>query len=384
MSQPDLNPGLEDVAVAETRLSSIDGERGSLTIGGYSVDELAPHVSYEESVFLLFNDRLPTETELRDFRDDLAGHRSIGDEVTALLRRAAGQNTPPMDALRMGLAAASLGADTSGPEEEARRTIAAAPTIVATYWRFRAGRAPAPPRKDLGHAANYLYMLSGEEPDAASVRGLETYLNTVVDHGLNASAFTARVVVSTESDLVSAATAAVGTLKGPLHGGAPGPVLDMLREVHEHGDPEARVRRTLTAGERLMGFGHRVYRARDPRAEVLSDAAKQFYQGAEEKSFFETARQFEEVAVDILAEHKPNRRLKTNVEFYTAVLLHGIGVPQALFTPTFAVGRVGGWMAHALEQKNDNRLVRPVSRYSGEEGRTWTPLRERADKILSK
>ncbi|PSQ24811.1 citrate synthase/methylcitrate synthase [Halobacteriales archaeon QS_9_67_15] len=372
-----LNRGLEGIRVAETRLSDIDGEAGELTIGGYSVDELARNATYEESVFLLFHDRLPSPDELDEFRADLAGQRTIGDEVRAVLRRAADEDKPAMDALRMGAAAANLGAGAEDPEADARRVIAVFPTIVATYWRYREGEAPVEPREDLRHAANYLYMLTGEEPDDPAVRGLETYLNTVVDHGLNASTFTARTVVSTESDVVSAATAAVGALKGPLHGGAPGPVLDMLRTVHERGDPEAFVREKLDAGERLMGFGHRVYRVRDPRAAVLSAAASEFYEDAGDTEFFESVKAFEDVAVDLLAEHKPDRRLDTNVEFYTAALLDGVGIPKELFTACFAVSRVGGWTAHALEQLGDNRLIRPLSTYVGDHDRSWTPVVER-------
>ena len=372
-----LNRGLEGIRVAETRLSDIDGEAGELTIGGYSVDELARNATYEESVFLLFHDRLPSPDELDEFRADLAGQRTIGDEVRAVLRRAADEDKPAMDALRMGAAAANLGAGAEDPEADARRMIAVFPTIVATYWRYREGEEPVEPREDLRHAANYLYMLTGEEPDDPAVRGLETYLNTVVDHGLNASTFTARTVVSTESDVVSAATAAVGALKGPLHGGAPGPVLDMLRTVHERSDPEAFVREKLDAGERLMGFGHRVYRVRDPRAAVLSAAASEFYEDAGDTEFFESVKAFEDVAVDLLAEHKPDRRLDTNVEFYTAALLDGVGIPKELFTACFAVSRVGGWTAHALEQLGDNRLIRPLSTYAGDHDRSWTPVDER-------
>ena len=373
----DLNRGLEGIPVAETRLSHIDGENGELVVGGFPIDELAPNATYEESFYLLLNGRLPDGGELDDFRSDLAARREIGDEVRSVLRRAAEEEKPAMDALRMGAAAANLGAGPENPAEDARRVVAAFPTVVAAYWRYRQGETPVAPRDDLRHAANYLYMLTGEEPTDAEVRGLETYLNAVVDHGLNASTFSARVVVSTESDVVSAATAAVGTLKGPLHGGAPGPVLDMLLEVRETGDPEGYVRETLDAGERLMGFGHRVYRVRDPRAAVLEAAAERFYRSGGDAEFFESVRSFEEVAVDLLAEHKPDRRLETNVEFYTAVLLDGVGVPKELFTTTFAVSRVGGWTAHALEQLDDNRLIRPVSRYVGEAGRTWTPVTER-------
>lgn len=373
----DLNQGLEGITVAETRLSDIDGEAGELVIGGYPVDELATNATYEESVYLLFHGRLPTADELDAFRADLADRRDVGAEVHAVLERAAREEKPPMDALRMGAAAATLGTDDGDPETDARRAIAVFPTVVAAYWRYRQGEDPLDPRADLGHAANYLYMLTGERPDEAAVRGLETYLSAVVDHGLNASTFTARTVVSTESDVISAATAAVGTLKGPLHGGAPGPVLEMLREVHETGDPEGYVRETLDAGERLMGFGHRVYRVRDPRAAVLSAAASEFYEDAGDTEFFESVKAFEDVAVDLLAEHKPDRRLDTNVEFYTAALLDGVGIPKELFTACFAVSRVGGWTAHALEQLDDNRLVRPRSRYVGPSPRTWTPVEER-------
>jgi citrate synthase len=373
----DLHPGLEDVLVAETRLSKIDGDAGELVIGGFPVEELAPNATYEECLFLLLNDRLPTEEELAEFRADLASRRDVGEEVHGVLRRAAAEEKSAMDALRMGAAAANLGADGTDAESDARRVVAAFPTIVAAYWRYRRGAEPVSPRDDLRHAANYLYMLSGEEPDEAAARGLETYLNTVVDHGLNASTFTARVVVSTESDLVSAATGAVGALKGPLHGGAPGPVLDMLEEVHESGDPESYVRETLEAGERLMGFGHRVYDVRDPRAEVLSSAAERFYEESGDEEFFETVTAFEDVAVDVLAEARPDVDLDTNVEFYTAALLRGVGVPRDLFSATFGVARSGGWMAHCLEQRDDNRLVRPRARYVGATDRTWTPADER-------
>ena len=372
-----LNTGLEDIAVAETRLSRIDGETGELVIRGFSINELATDATYEETVFLLLNGRLPTGDDLAKFRAELSTHREISDEVRAVLQRAAREEKSAMDALRMGIAAANLGEEEQDAESDIRRVIAVVPTITTTYWRYRQGKEPLDPREDLRHAANYLYMLTGEEPTEAKARGLETYLNTVADHGLNASTFSARVVVSTESDLVSAATAAVGALKGPLHGGAPGPVLEMLQDVYETGDPEGYVHETLHAGERLMGFGHRVYRVRDPRATVLESAAERFYEASGDADFFETAQEFEGIAIDLLTEHMPDRRLETNVEFYTAILLDGVGIPKELFTTTFAVSRVGGWTAHCLEQLENNRIVRPRSAYIGEAGRRWTPLDER-------
>jgi citrate synthase len=372
----EFRPGLEGVVVAETRLSYINGETGTLRVGGFPIAELAQDATYEMSVYLLLYGHPPTATELADFRERLAGERRLPEEVHDLLRAAAAAALPAMDAIRMGAAAANLGRDTEDDHAEARRIIACFPTIVAAYWRYRQGEDPVAPREDLGHTANYLYMLTGSEPTETAVQGLETYLNTVIDHGLNASTFSARVAVSTESDLVSAATAAVSTLKGPLHGGAPGPVLEMIRDVHASGDPEGYVREVLDAGQRLMGFGHRVYRVRDPRAAVLEAAAEQFFETGGDADLFRTARRLEAVATELLAEHKPDHRVETNVEFYTALLLNGVGIPEELFTATFAVARVGGWMAHALEQRADNRLIRPTSRYVGEERRTWPALTE--------
>ncbi|MFB6138327.1 MAG: citrate synthase [Halobacteriaceae archaeon] len=383
MSEEQVRPGLENVVAAETRLSKIDGDSGELVIGGFPVEELAANASFEETVSLLWTDELPRGPELEAFGRRLAERRPISPATRESLREAAEAGLPAMDALRIGAASASLapGADVGGDGgddvDQAPLIVAQLPTVVATYWRFRQGEEPVAPRADLSHAANYLYMLTGEEPSAAQVAGLETYLNTVVDHGLNASTFTARTIASTESDVVSAVTGAIGALKGPLHGGAPGPVLEMLQEIDEAGDPEGYLREKLEAGERLMGFGHRVYDTRDPRAAVLSDAAEQFYRDGEGGRFFELAREIEDVAVDLLAEYKPGRDLATNVEFYTAVLLHGVGIPRELFSATFAVSRVGGWTAHYKEQQEDNRLIRPRASYVGETDREWVPVEQR-------
>jgi citrate synthase len=372
-----MSKGLEDVQVAETRLSFIDGEAGELVIGGYPLSEIAGNATYEETLYLLYNDRLPTESELDSFQSKLASYRELPDATLDVVRAAGEHGAPAMDALRMGAASVSLGRDGDDPEEDALRLVAALPTITAAYWRVRNGEEPVSPDPDLRHAANYLYMLNGERPTEAEARGVETYLNTVIDHGLNASTFTGRVIVSTESDLVSAVSGSIGALKGPLHGGAPGPVLEMLQDVHESDDAESYVRDVLEAGERLMGFGHRVYEVRDPRAEVLSNAAESFYAEGGNSDFFDSAKQAERVAVDLLEEYKPGRKLETNVEFYTAVLLNGVGIPRELFTVTFAVSRVGGWTAHCREQLEDNRLIRPRAKYVGDRDREWTPVDER-------
>jgi citrate synthase len=267
-----------------------------------------------------------------------------------------------MDALRM--AAGSLVA--ASDAEAAEVLLGSVPTIVAAYWRLSFSREPIAPRQNLGIAANYLYMLTGAEPHPEHVRGLETYLNTVIDHGLNASTFTARVIASTGSDLVSAIVGAIGALKGPLHGGAPGPALDMVFAIGEASRAEAALREKIEAGERLMGFGHRVYKVRDPRADVLEEAARRLFTRAGDMHLYELATAVETTALRLLEEYKPGRRLQTNVEFYTALLLHGLGLEVPLFTPTFAIGRVAGWIAHCFEPRAVGKLIRPESVYVGE------------------
>ena len=265
--------------------------------------------------------------------------------------------------------------------DEAIGIVARLPTIVAAYWRLRIGEEPIQPRADLGHAANFLYMLSGTEPALERVRALETYLNTVIDHGLNASTFTARIITSTGSDLVSAVVGALGALKGPLHGGAPGPALDMVLEIGDASRAEAVLRRKIEAGEKLMGFGHRVYKVRDPRADVLARAAERMFTRTGEMSLYTLARSVESEALRLHEEYKPGRRLQTNVEFYTALLLHGLGFEAELFTPAFAIGRVSGWIAHAFEQRRANRIIRPQSEYVGARDRTWVPAAERRERV---
>ncbi len=359
--------GLDCVAATPTRLSEVDGEAGRLTLAGYAAEDLAPRASFEEVAYLFLNGRLPGDRERDTFSSDLAARRALPQPAIELLREAAAAKTPPMDALRMASATLSLGRS-EDPREDALTAIAAFPVIVGTYWRLRNGEAPVAVRADLSHAAHYLHQLFGAEPAPERTRALETYLNTVCDHGLNASTFTARVIVSTHSDVISAITGAVGALKGPLHGGAPGPALEMIFEIDSPERAEAVIAAKLDRGERLMGFGHRIYRVRDPRADILAEVAAQFYSTAGDRRLYDTARSVESTALRLLRERKPSRRLDTNVEFYTALLLHGIGMPVDLFTPTFAVGRVVGWSAHCLEQLRDGRLIRPQSTYVGPTG----------------
>ncbi len=364
--------GLEGVVAATTALSNVDGERGELVIAWYPLEELAAHATFEETTWLLWHGDLPSAADLDAFRAALAADRLLPDPTFALLRECARRHAGTMDALRMAAGTLSLVSDDSPTG-----IVGRIPTIVAAYWRLLHQQEPIAPRADLGHAANYLFMLDGTLPDGERVRALETYLNTVIDHGLNASTFTARIITSTGSDLVSAIAGALGALKGPLHGGAPGPALDTVFEIGHASRAEAVLRAKIEAGEKLMGFGHRVYRVRDPRADVLATAAERMYTRGGDMSLYTLARSVEAVALRLLEEYKPGRRLQTNVEFYTALLLHGLGLDAGLFTPTFAIGRASGWIAHSLEQRRANRIIRPQSEYSGPRNRKWVPLDRR-------
>lgn len=371
--------GLAGIVVAETRLSEVDGEAGSLVIGGFPVEQIAPAVSFEEMLFLLWNGKLPNREEHNSLRAAMAARRSLPAGTVALLRSAAQAGVASMDALRMGvgslsLLSAELGDGAGHVRDRAQAIVARLPTIVAAYDSLCVGAEPIAPDPGLGHAANFLFMLRGQDPDPEITRALETYLNTVVDHGMNASTFAARVVVSTRSDLVSAIDAAVGALKGPLHGGAPGPALDMVFAIRERCSRSGRglrdeallwAREACARNERIMGFGHRVYRVRDPRADVLAAAARRLFERGADPKLYDDARAVEQGILQALREHRPERRLDTNVEFYTALLLHGVGLDARLFTPTFAVGRSGGWTAHCLEQIDEDTLIRPQSVYVG-------------------
>lgn len=368
-------PGLKDIVATETRMSHVDGEAGILVIGGYPLEEIAERATYEEMVHLLWHGRLPTAGALDEFTSELAANRSLSGVTHDLLRGAAKERRPVIDVVRMAVASLPSIDDTA----DARSLVAGLPTIVAAYRRLLHGKNPVEPDANLDHVANLLYMLHGDIPSDDRVRALTTYLNTVIDHGMNASTFTARVIVSTRSDFISAVSGAIGALKGPLHGGAPGPVITMLEAIGDADNTESYLRGKLESGERLMGFGHAVYRVRDPRADVLSRAARAFFDRGDDREddLSALALHVEKTALELLEEYKPGRRLQTNVEFYTALLLKGLSLHPDLFTPMFAAGRVAGWTAHCIEQRAVDRLFRPESIYLGEMTRQWTPLDER-------
>jgi len=372
---PNAPRGLDGVVAAQTRLSHVDGQNGVLIIGGYELKELAGKVTFEEAASLLWKGTLPGKDELAALTREIAGMRALPDATMTIVREAAKRGAPPIDALRMACATLSL--DVKNPSDisldadvaNAKMLVARFPTIVAAHTRLVAGQEPIAPRTDLSLAANFLYMVNGKEPDPIAARALDTYWVTVIDHGMNASTFTGRVIASTRSDMLSAVTGAIGALKGPLHGGAPGPVLDMLHDIRTAENAEPWVRAKLEAGERIMGFGHRVYKVRDPRAEVLGKVAEEMA-GAhlEDRSLFDLARSVESTIVRVLDEVKPGRNLRTNVEFYTALVLQSIGLKPATFVAMFACGRAAGWAAHVIEQHAEDHLIRPQSEYVGPRG----------------
>ena len=365
-----VKAGLEGVVATQTKLSMVDGQNGVLIIAGYPIEEFAGKVSIEDAAMLLWTGHLQSKEESPLMQKELATYRPLRPETLEIIKTA--RNAPPIDALRMACATLSL--DVSNPNDIspagdlalAKRLLARFPTVIAAHARLRQGLDPIPPRADLSLAANFLYMTFGTEPDAMAAKALETYWVTVSDHGMNASTFTARVIASTRSDMVSAVTGAVGALKGPLHGGAPGPVLDMLVDIKGAEKAEAWLRKEVADGRRIMGFGHRVYKVRDPRAEVLAKTAEQMA-GAhlQNKKLYDLARSVEKTAIRVLEELKPGRNLKTNVEFYTALVLQSIGRQPDPFVSMFASGRVAGWCAHVMEQHAQDRLIRPQSLYVG-------------------
>lgn len=349
-------PGLDDVIAAETRLSHVDGQAGELVIAGHRLADLAAS-SFEEVLALLWRDLLPEPLDAAAIRTALGKAR---EKAFALMQPLLPglRALSPVEALRLLLAA--LPDEARAPH--AVLAVAAVPVFTAAIIRQAKGLAPVPPDATLGHSEDFLFMLRNEAPAPDKVRALDTYLVTVSDHGLNASTFTARVIASTKAGMFSSVVGGLCALKGPLHGGAPGPVLDMLDAIGNERNITGWLADALARGERLMGFGHRIYRVRDPRADVLKAAVAALADGSGRIAF---AGKVEVAALALLKEKKPLRPLQTNVEFYTALVLEAVGFPRDSFTNVFAAGRMAGWTAHVLEQEQTGRLIRPQSRYIG-------------------
>ncbi|WP_435145137.1 citrate synthase [Halobaculum sp. P14] len=375
----ELKRGLEGVLVAESGLSFIDGDEGKLVYRGYSIEDLAEHASYEETLYLLWHGELPTESELDEFASAMAEDRELADDTLATVRRLAEADEEPMAALRTATSALSANdpdADADPTDREAnvrkaRRVTAKMPTALAAFSRIRDGDDPVEPRTDLGHAANFLYMLNGEEPDDVLADVFDQALVLHADHGLNASTFSAMVTSSTLADLHSAVTSAVGTLSGSLHGGANANVMRMLQEIDESdSEPVEWVKQALDDGRRVAGFGHRVYNVKDPRAKILSERSEALGEAAGDTKWYEMSTAIEEYM-------KSEKGLAPNVDFYSASTYYQMGIPIDIYTPIFAISRVGGWTAHVLEQYDDNRLIRPRARYVGDEDADWVPIEDR-------
>jgi citrate synthase len=367
--------GLREVVAADTMISDIDGEQGRLWYVGYDIVDIAEHCSFEEVVYLLHNRKLPNREELEELDEFLAQERELSPFLLRMLQTLA-QQASPMSMLRTSVSAASAydpdGWDDS-PEAEYRkamRLIAKTPTLIAAYHRLRIRREVIPPNPKLPLAANFLWMLLGEEPTVEDADALDTTFVLYADHTMNASTFTARIIASTLSDMFSAITGAIGALKGPLHGGANEGSMKMAEEIVQPDRAEAYVRDRLEHHEKIMGFGHAVYRTMDPRATVLKGLAREVGERHEDTRWAEI---FEALQSTVFEQ----RGLWPNVDLYAAAVYHVLGIPTDLMTPLFALARMAGWTAHVREQYADNKVIRPGSEYVGPRDQHWVPIEER-------
>ncbi len=368
--------GLEEVVAAQTAISDIDGKLGKLWYAGYSIDDLARNSTFEEVTFLLHHGRLPNRDELEGLTEEMVKDREAAAFLSHIMPTLAEQ-TSPMSMLRTSVSAASAydpdgwdqGAQAN--ERKALRLIALMPTLIASYDRHRKDLAIVEPNPMLPHAANFLYMLTGEEPSQEFAEAFDTLFILYADHTMNASTFAARVVASTLSDMHSAVTAAIAALKGPLHGGANELAMRMLEDIGEVGRARQYVQDLFARKEKIMGFGHRVYRnVDDPRTTILRPISQKLGESVGEPRWFEIAREVEAVAFE-------ERGLRPNVDFYAGSVLHYLGLPEDLFTPMFASARAAGWTAHIREQYADNRIIRPESEYIGPRDQVWAPIESR-------
>ena len=367
--------GLEGVVAARTGLSLIDGEKGRLSYRGYSIHDLAAHSNFEEVVHLLWYGELPTRAQLDQTRKDLSAQRGLHPDAQDLLKRFA-RDASPMDMMRTVVSALAVhDPDVNDSTREANlrkgmRLTAQLPTIVTAHERLRKGKEPIPPDPSLDHASNFLYMLHGKRPDALGTRALDVAMILQMDHGLNASTFAARVTGGTLADLHAAITSAIGTLKGPLHGGANHDVMVMLRTIGEVDKAADYVRTELMQKKKIPGFGHRVYKTLDPRAIHLRNLSERLGKAMGQEKWFQMSVAIERTCKEL-------KNLNANVDFYAASTYYLLGFEMDLFTPIFASSRVPGWIAHVIEQHTDNRLIRPLEEYIGPPERSYVTLEKR-------
>ena len=367
--------GLEGIVAAESRLSDVNGEEGKLIYAGYDIHDLAEHATYEEVVYLLWNGKLPTRAALAELKEQLNSEAGLPSPIQTLISSLP-KNANPMDVLRTIVSALSF-YDPDGPDnsEEANtrkaiRLTAKFPTIVTTFQRVRSGLPPVEPRKDLSVAGNFLFTLRGEEPDEIATRTMDVAFVLHADHELNASTFAARVTAATLSDMYSAIVSAIGTLRGPLHGGANEGVIKNLLEIGSVEGVEQWVLDAFAKKKKIMGFGHRVYRTVDPRAIHLAEMSRKLGERIGETKWYEMSMKMQEV---VLRE----KHLNANVDFFSASTYYALGIPTDLFTPIFACSRISGWTAHVLEQFKNNRLIRPRAEYVGPRGLKYVPIEDR-------
>lgn len=369
--------GLEGVIANSTRLSDVIGDKGQLIYCGYDINELAGKVSYEEVVYLLWNNKLPNRAELERCSETLRGQRELPEGVVNFLKSAP-KDAAPMDVIRtavsmLGLYDPDLGKEET-PEVNLRRarSITAKIGVIAAYFHRARQEKPLPPvRADLGEAAHFLYLMCGESPTQEAADTLDVAFVLHADHGMNASTFSARVTISTLSDIYSAITSAIGTLKGPLHGGANEGVIQMLEEIGSEDKVDAYIEQQLAEKKKIMGIGHRVYKTLDPRAPHLQKMAIKLSEKLGEPKWIKMSERIAQLM-------KEKKNLNANVDFYSATVYYSLGIPTDLFTPVFAIARTSGWCAHILEQLEDNRLYRPLSEYVGEPvGKKVVPIDER-------
>jgi citrate synthase len=375
ITQVPAEAGLRGAVVGNTRLSSINGDEGKLIYRGLDIADLARHSTFEEVTYILWYGALPTSDNLRTFRADLTANREVPPEILSLLKSMP-RDAVPMDVLRTAVSGLGLydpAADdhsSTATLSKALRLTAAFPTILASYYRFSTGRTPVTPRADLDTAANFLYMMFDAEPTPLAARVLDVSMVLHADHGMNASTFSSIVTAATLSDIYSAITSAIGTLKGPLHGGANEGVIDNLLEIGEIDRVDGWVAAKFAAHEKIMGFGHAVYKSYDPRAAELKAMAKDVGAAAGTTKWFEMTEAMERAVWE-------QRQLYPNVDLYSASVYHTLGIPTTYFTPVFAMSRVAGWCAHVLEQYADNKLIRPRAQYVGARGVAYTPIADR-------
>lgn len=375
----ELRIGLEGVAVAESAISSVNGEKGELIYRGEWVENITKGHTYEDILHLLWYGHLPSASEKAAFIEQLVANRGIPDYIKELIQKLPKQ-LKPMAVLRTAISALTVPGDAWPPTfEQAIQILAKAPTILAYYYNLISGLPERAPNPKLGHAANYLYMLHGGTPSEVDVKALDTYWMLSADHDMNASTFASRVVTSTQADIVSAIVGAISALIGPLHGGTPSLIDDMLDSIGTEENAEPWLRAQLDQGKRLMGFGHRIYKVYDPRAAALKEMVKQY---AHEDKYLKLSLVIEEEAIKLLQEYKPGRHLYPNLEFWAAGVLRTIKLPRELYTPTFCLSRIGGWSAHIIEQAANNRLIRPSCIYVGPQPKGPAP-RHLADKITT-